>query len=44
VRAADPLTLVVVGHAALVAAVDLHIGGVQVDRHVLAQRGDTLGG
>ena len=33
VRAADPLALVVIGHAALLAAVDLHIGGVQVDRH-----------
>ena len=31
VRAADPLALVVIGHAALLAAVDLHVGGVQVD-------------
>ena len=31
VRSADPLALVVIGHAALLAAVDLHIGGVQVD-------------
>ena len=37
-RAADPLALVVVGHPALVAAVDLHVGGVQIDRHRLAQR------
>jgi len=36
VRAADPLALVVEGHAALVPAVDLDVGGVQVDRHVLA--------
>jgi len=32
VRPSDPLALVVPGHAALLAAVDLHIGGVQVDR------------
>ena len=32
VRAADPLALVVIGHAPLLAAVDLHIGGVQADR------------
>ena len=31
-RPPDPLPLVVIGHAALLAAVDLHIGGVQVDR------------
>jgi hypothetical protein len=31
-RPPDPLTLVVPGHAALLAAVDLHVGGVQVDR------------
>ena len=31
VRPADPLPLVVIGHAALLAAVDLHVGGVQVD-------------
>ena len=31
VRPADPLALVVIGHAALLAAVDLHVGGVQVD-------------
>ena len=30
--AAHPLALVVIGHAALLAAVDLHVGGVQVDR------------
>ena len=30
-RAAHPLALVVIGHAALLAAVDLHVGGVQVD-------------
>ena len=32
VRPADPLALVVIGHAPLLAAVDLHIGGIQVDR------------
>jgi hypothetical protein len=31
-RATDPLALVVPGHAALLAAVNLHVGGVQVDR------------
>ena len=31
-RPADPLALVVIGHAAFLAAVDLHVGGVQVDR------------
>ena len=30
-RPPDPLALVVIGHAALLAAVDLHVGGVQVD-------------
>ena len=30
-RPAHPLALVVIGHAALLAAVDLHVGGVQVD-------------
>jgi len=33
VRPADPLPLVVIGHPALLAAIDLHVGGVQVDRH-----------
>ena len=33
VRAAGPLPLVVVGHPAFLAAVDLHVGGVDVDRH-----------
>jgi hypothetical protein len=42
VRAADPLALVVVGHPALVAAVDLHVGGVQIDRHLRGQRGGPL--
>jgi hypothetical protein len=32
VRPAYPLALVVIGHPALLAAVDLHVGGVQVDR------------
>ena len=32
VRPPDPLALVVIGHAALLAAVDLHVSGVQVDR------------
>ena len=41
-RAPDPLALVVVGHPALVAAVDLHVGGVQIDRHALGQRGRPL--
>ena len=31
VRPPDPLALVVIGHAALLAAVDLHVRGVQVD-------------
>ncbi len=30
-RPPDPLALVVIGHPALLAAVDLHIGGVQID-------------
>ena len=43
VRPADPLALVVIGHAALLAAVDLHVGGVQVDRDGAAgQRGRPL--
>ena len=33
VRPARPLPLVVVGHPAFLAAVDLHVGGVDVDRH-----------
>ena len=32
-RAAGPLPLVVIGHPAFLAAVDLHVGGVDVDRH-----------
>ncbi len=32
VRPPDPLALVVIGHAPLLPAVDLHVGGVQVDR------------
>jgi hypothetical protein len=32
------LALVVVGHATLVTAVDLHVGGVQINRDRLAQR------
>ena len=44
VRAPDPLALVVERHPALAAAVDLHIGGVQIDRHLLTQRRRTLGG
>ena len=31
-RAPDPLALMVIGHAAFLAAVDLHVGGIQVDR------------
>jgi hypothetical protein len=30
------------GHSALAAAVDLHVGGVQADRHALGQRGRPL--
>ena len=41
-RAPTPLSLVVVGHPALVSAVDLDVGGVQVDRHALGQRGRPL--
>jgi hypothetical protein len=37
VWAPDPLSLVVVGHPPLLRPVHLHIGGVQVDRHRLAQ-------
>ena len=33
-RTSAALALVVVGHPALMAAVDLHIGGVQIDRHL----------
>jgi hypothetical protein len=33
VRPAHPLALVVIGHAPLLAAIDLHVRGVQVDRH-----------
>ena len=32
VRQAHPLALMVIGHAALLPAVDFHVGGVQVDR------------
>jgi hypothetical protein len=32
VRPAHPLALMAVRHAALLAAIDLHVGGVQVDR------------
>lgn len=42
-RACAALALVVVGHAALVPAVDLHVGGVQVNRDRLAQRDGALG-
>jgi hypothetical protein len=31
-RPPDPLTLVVIRRTALLAAVDLHVGGIQVDR------------
>jgi len=34
----DELALVVVGDPALVAAVDLDVGGVQIDGYLLAQR------
>ena len=37
-RTPDPLALVVERDPAFLAAVDLHVGGVQVDRHRLAQR------
>jgi hypothetical protein len=38
VRTPDPLALVIERNPAFLAAVDLHVGGVQVDRHRLAQR------
>ena len=38
VRAPGPLALVVVGHPTFLAAIDLHIGGVQIDRHRPQQR------
>ena len=42
-RAARPLPLVVVGHPAFLAPVDLHVGGVDVDRHrALGQLGRPL--
>ena len=38
-RQADPLPLMVIGHAAFLAAVDLYVGGIQVDRdRTLGQR------
>ena len=37
-RTPDPLALVIERDPAFLAAVDLHVGGVQVDRHRLAQR------
>jgi hypothetical protein len=44
-RPPDPLALMVIGHSALLAAVDLHIGGIQVDRDRPAgQRRRPLGG
>ena len=42
-RRADPLTLVVKGHAAFLAAVDLHVGGVQVDRDRPADQRPAFG-
>jgi hypothetical protein len=33
VRAPTTLALIVIGHPALLAAIDFHIGGVQIDRH-----------
>ena len=42
-RATDPLALMVVRDPALVAAVDLHVGGVQIDGHALSQGGRTPG-
>ena len=45
VRPADPLPLVVIGHAALFGPVDLHVRGVQVDRdRAVGQRGRPLRG
>jgi hypothetical protein len=43
-RAPDPLALVVERHPALATAVDLDIGGIQLDRHLLTQRRRTVGG
>jgi hypothetical protein len=40
-RTPAPLALVVVGDPALVAAVDFHIRGVDIDRHHLGQRRRT---
>ena len=43
VRPPDPLPLMVIGHAAFLAAVDLHISGVQVDRdRAISQRHGSL--
>ncbi len=42
-RAPDPLALVVERHPLLEPAVDLHIGGVQVDRHIRRQRPSAAG-
>ena len=45
VRPARPLPLVVIGHPAFLAAVHLHVGGVDVDRHRPgSQLGRPLGG
>jgi hypothetical protein len=44
VRTPDSLALVVERHPALAAAVNLHVGGVQIDRHLLTQRRRPLGG
>ena len=44
-RAAHSLALVVIGDTALLAAIHLHIGGIQVDGdRALAQRGGALRG
>ena len=43
VRTPDPPALVIERDPAFLAAVDLHVGGVQVDRHRLAQRSRPRG-
>src|SRR5262249_1509573 len=44
VRPADPLALIVVGHALFLPAVGLHISGVQIDRRLAGQDRDPLRG
>jgi hypothetical protein len=44
VRATDSLALVVERHPSFATAVDLHVGGVQIERHLLTQRRRMPGG